>query len=99
MRRRKSRQALEAWAAKPRRDLAAAVGQDGRGLDHVQRMLRQTLREEADPVRALRQTQDHLAHLRQDRALMAQALLAARAEVRHHQPVEFEPSLLSWCDE
>lgn len=98
LRRRRSHQALTAWVERPRHELAADVGRDGRGLDHVQRILHESLRAEGDAVRALDHTRLTLSHLRQDRELMAQALLTARAEVRRHQPVGFDADLLTWCD-
>lgn len=95
---RRGHQALTAWVQRPRQELAADVGRDGRGLDHVQRILHETLRNERDPVRALDHTRLTLEHLQQDRDLMAEALLTARAEVRRHHPVGFDRHLLTWCD-
>ena len=70
----KGRQALHRFAHAPAHEAAREVGRDGRGLRHVQWMLRDSLREERHPDAVLERTRIVLSHLQHDRDLMSDAL-------------------------
>lgn len=76
--------------------IAGQVGRSGRGVRHVQWMLRDSLRTEKEPASALERTRRLLDHLDQDRDLMAETLLVATSEARRHTEVPFDAATLDW---
>jgi len=96
--RRRALGALQRFARRPTHDLARDLGSSPRAIEHVQRMLLEHLKSERSVEEALLRTRMVLEHLQQDRSDMAQVLLAARSEVRRHEPIGFDHDLMAWLE-